>query len=77
MVESVLGGIAEAVARGENIKIASFGTFSVRSKRERIGRNPKTGEEVPIMPRRVVTFKASNLMKRRINGEAIVAGDAD
>ena len=51
------------------VKISSFGTFQVRSKRQRIGRNPKTGEEVPILPRRVLTFRASNVLKERINKE--------
>ena len=69
MVEVVLKEISDAAVKGENIKLSSFGTFMVRSKKERQGRNPKTGEEVPITPRRVMTFKASNIMKRRINGE--------
>lgn len=66
LVESVLGHISDALVRGEQVKISSFGTFSVRDKNERIGRNPKTGEEVPILPRRVMTFKASNVLKSRI-----------
>ena len=70
MVEVVLDKICEAAERGEHVKISSFGTFLIRSKRERVGRNPKTGEEVPITERRVMTFKPSNIMKRRINGEA-------
>ncbi len=69
MVDVVLTGISDAIARGENVKISSFGTFVVRAKRERLGRNPKTGIEVPISPRKVMTFKASNILKRRINGE--------
>ncbi len=52
--------------RGETVKLSSFATFHVRSKNERVGRNPKTGEEVPILPRRVMTFKASNVLKNRI-----------
>ncbi|MEE3625074.1 integration host factor subunit alpha [Nitrospirillum sp. BR 11752] len=67
LVESVLDEIAAALGRGEMVKISSFGSFSVRSKGERIGRNPKTGEEVPILPRRVLVFRASHVLKNRIN----------
>lgn len=77
MVEVVLKEISDAAARGENIKLSSFGTFMLRLKRERLGRNPKTGAEVPITPRRVMTFKASNILKRRINGEAPGADEGD
>ncbi|MBC7132830.1 MAG: integration host factor subunit alpha [Roseovarius sp.] len=66
MVESVLGHISDALVRGEQVKISSFGTFSVREKTARVGRNPKTGEEVPIEPRRVLTFRPSHLMKDRV-----------
>ncbi|WP_373356855.1 integration host factor subunit alpha [Pseudoroseicyclus sp. CXY001] len=66
MVESVLNHISDALVAGESVKISSFGTFSVRDKAARIGRNPKTGEEVPIHPRRVLTFRASHLMKDRV-----------
>ena len=66
LVELILEEMANAVIRGETLKISSFATFQVRSKNERIGRNPKTGEEVPISPRRVLTFKASNVLKQRI-----------
>jgi len=66
LVEMVLDEICEAIVRGETVKLSSFATFQVRSKNERIGRNPKTGEEVPILPRRVMTFKASNVLKERI-----------
>ena len=66
LVELILDEMAKAVIRGEALKISSFATFQVRSKNERIGRNPKTGEEVPISPRRVLTFKASNVLKQRI-----------
>ncbi|TIM62687.1 MAG: integration host factor subunit alpha, partial [Mesorhizobium sp.] len=62
----VLDEICEAIVRGETVKLSSFATFHVRSKNERIGRNPKTGEEVPILPRRVMTFKSSNVLKNRI-----------
>jgi len=67
LVESVLDEIAETLSRGETVKISSFGTFTVRGKAERIGRNPKTGEEVPISPRRVLVFRASHVLKARIN----------
>lgn len=77
IVDAVLREIADAAVRGENIKLSSFGTFTVRSKAERIGRNPKTGEETPISPRRVITFKASNIMKARINGDAWDEDDED
>jgi integration host factor subunit alpha len=70
LVETVLDEICDAVARGENVKLSSFGSFVVRDKGERIGRNPKTGVEVPIEPRRVMVFKPSNVMKARINGQS-------
>ena len=70
MVELVLSEIADSVVKGENVKLSSFGSFVVRSKGTRIGRNPKTGVEVPITPRRVIVFKPSNVLRARINGEA-------
>ena len=66
LVESVLSHVSDALVRGESVKISSFGTFSIRDKAARIGRNPKTGEEVPILPRRVLTFRPSHLMKDRV-----------
>lgn len=66
IVEMVLQEVSDAIVRGETVKLSSFATFQVREKNERIGRNPKTGEEVPISPRRVMTFKASNVLKNRI-----------
>ncbi|AXC49787.1 integration host factor subunit alpha [Paracoccus suum] len=66
LVESVLTHVSDALVRGEQVKISSFGTFSVREKNERMGRNPKTGEEVPITPRRVLSFRPSHLMKDRV-----------
>ncbi len=66
LVESVLSHMSDALVSGESVKISSFGTFSVRDKNARIGRNPKTGEEVPILPRRVLTFRPSHLMKDRV-----------
>ena len=68
LVESVLEEVSSTRARGEPVKVSSFGTFSVRQKAQRIGRNPKTGEEVPILPRRVLVFRASHVLKNRING---------
>ncbi len=82
LVETILGRISDALARGENVKISSFGTFTVREKGPRMGRNPKTGEEVPIAPRRVLVFRPSHIMKARVNAgnsaepEAPVSGAA-
>ena len=70
LVEMVLQEMALAIARGETVKLSSFGSFVVRSKGERVGRNPKTGVEVPITPRRVMVFKPSNILKNRINGRS-------
>ena len=67
LVESVLNHIGESLGRGDCVKISSFGSFSVRQKRQRIGRNPKTGGEVPILPRKVLVFRPSQLLKKRIN----------
>lgn len=67
LVERVLGEISSTLANGEGVKLSSFGSFGVRDKGQRIGRNPKTGEEVPITPRRVLVFRASNIMKSKIN----------
>jgi len=66
LVEAVLTHVSDALVAGEQVKVSSFGTFAVREKSERIGRNPKTGEEVPIHPRRVLTFRASHLMKNKV-----------
>jgi integration host factor subunit alpha len=68
LVELVLKELSDCLANGETVKLSSFGSFVVRSKGERIGRNPKTGIEVPIEPRRVMVFKPSNILKARING---------
>jgi integration host factor subunit alpha len=68
MVESILDLMSDALADGENVKISGFGTFLLRDKSERIGRNPKTGVEVPITPRRVLTFRASQMLKDRVAG---------
>lgn len=66
LVESVLQHVSDALVRGEQVKISSFGTFSVREKNARVGRNPKTGEEVPISERRVLSFRPSQIMKERV-----------
>ncbi len=68
LVESILDRMSNAMSNGENVKISGFGTFTLRDKNERIGRNPKTGVEVPITPRRVLTFRASQILKDRILG---------
>ncbi|MGI9491765.1 MAG: integration host factor subunit alpha [Geminicoccaceae bacterium] len=68
LVDSILSEIGDSLVRDGIVKISSFGTFSVRSKGQRIGRNPKTGEEVPILPRRVLVFRPSQVLKDRING---------
>ena len=68
LVETSLSEVVEALARGESVKISSFGSFTVRDKGQRVGRNPKTGQEVPILPRRVLVFRASNVLKSMING---------
>jgi len=66
MVEQIIDRMCDALARGENVKISGFGTFVLRDKNQRIGRNPKTGVEVPITPRRVLTFRASQMLRERI-----------
>src|ERR1700683_1471131 len=68
LVEIVLAEISDALSRGEMVKISSFGSFAVRKKGRRIGRNHKTGTEVPISPRRVLVFRASHVLKDTING---------
>ena len=71
LVESVLSEICDCLAQGETVKLSSFGSFIVRDKGQRVGRNPKTGIEVPIDPRRVMVFKPSNVLKARINGDTL------
>jgi len=77
LVERVLQEITDCLEKGETVKLSSFGSFIVRSKGERIGRNPKTGEEVPISPRRVMVFKPSNILKARINGRSVEGEEED
>lgn len=69
ILDATFEEIREALVRGESVKLRSFGSFNVRSKRERIGRNPKTGEEAPICPRKVLTFKASPVLVAHVNGQ--------
>ena len=66
LVETVLNHISNALINGEQVKISAFGTFSTRNKKQRIGRNPKTGTEIPITSRRVISFKASQIMKEKV-----------
>lgn len=75
LVEMVLAEVTEKLALGETVKLSSFGSFLVRDKGERVGRNPKTGVEVPIMQRRVIVFKPSSVLKARMNGDAIPEED--
>ncbi|MBL8673468.1 MAG: integration host factor subunit alpha [Rhodospirillales bacterium] len=77
LVEVVLGEIADALAKGQTVKISSFGSFTVRDKGQRIGRNPKTGQEVPILPRRVLVFRASNVLKAKINNTTPISDDVE
>jgi integration host factor subunit alpha len=74
LVERFLTLIGDALVAGQNVKLSSFGSFQVRSKNQRIGRNPKTGEEVPILPRQVLVFKPSNVLKSKINKSMVRAG---
>src|ERR1700749_1089659 len=74
LVERFLALIGDALVSGQNVKLSSFGSFQVRSKNQRIGRNPKTGEEVPILPRQVLVFKPSNVLKSKINKSMVRAG---
>ena len=69
LVDSVFTQILSSLIVGNDVKISSFGTFIVRQKKERVGRNPKTGEEVPITARSVVTFRASNVLKSKVNAK--------
>ena len=67
LVDTVLEEVSAALAGGDPVKISAFGTFELRDKRERVGRNPKTGKEVPITPRRVLVFRPSHILRDRIN----------
>lgn len=72
LVESVIDHVSTALLRGETVKLAGFGTFSLRDKKERMGRNPKTGEAVPITPRRVLVFKPSQILRDRVDSSLTV-----
>ena len=76
LVDSVLKEMADALAHGDTVKISSFGSFFIRNKGQRMGRNPKTGEEVPIHPRKVLVFRASHVLKNRINQDLSGKGGA-
>ncbi len=69
IVATILEEVSLSLEKGETVKISSFGSFSVRSKSERIGRNPKTGQEVPITPRRVLSFRPSHILRDRLNDD--------
>ncbi|MBN9576758.1 MAG: integration host factor subunit alpha [Alphaproteobacteria bacterium] len=77
MVEDMLEEVCAALTRGETVKLSSFGTFAVRQKSQRMGRNPKTGDEVPIAPRRVLVFRPSHVRKAVINGQTPAHGAHD
>ena len=77
ILDSLLNEVSNTLISGESVKISSFGTFSVRNKNERIGRNPKTGEEVPITPRRGLTFRPSQMLRDRVSGAGIGRYDAN
>ena len=76
IVESILAEISDVLGDGGSVKISSFGSFSVRKKGQRIGRNPKTGEEVPILPRRVLVFRPSHVLKNRLNNGLTGGGES-
>ena len=76
LVEGFIETIAERLSAGETVKISSFGTFMVRDKRPRMGRNPKTGEPAPVSPRRVAVFRPSGILKRQVEKGAAGTGDA-
>ncbi len=67
IVDTVIDEICAALESGDTVKLSSFGTFTLRQKKQRVGRNPKTGVEVPITPRTVISFNASNLLKSKVN----------
>jgi len=78
LVDEILDEVSQALIKGDIVKLSSFGSFQVRSKAQRVGRNPKTGEEVPILPRRVLVFRASHVLKDKINralGDNVARGE--
>jgi len=74
LVERFLELVSDALVEGNSVKLSSFGSFQVRGKNQRIGRNPKTGQEVPILPRQVLVFKPSNVLKAKINKSMVGTG---
>ena len=74
LVDAILGEISQSLLSEGSVKISSFGTFTVRQKGRRVGRNPKTGEEVPILPRRVLVFRASQALKERVTAATGASG---
>ena len=76
LLETVLERMSAALEAGDTVKITGFGTFAVRQKGRRIGRNPKTGVEVAILPRRVLTFRPSQVLKAHVNGSTVPDDDA-
>ena len=74
LVDAILGEISQSLLQEGSVKISSFGTFTVRQKGRLVGRNPKTGEEVPILPRRVLVFRASQVLKERVTAAADASG---
>ncbi len=77
LVDVILEEISQALVKGDMVKLSSFGSFQVRSKAQRIGRNPKTGEEVPILPRRVLVFRASHVLKDKVNRTRRTGGQGE
>lgn len=79
LLEALLNQVSTALESGQTVKISGFGTFAVRQKGRRVGRNPKTGVEVPILPRRVLVFRASQMLKAQVNGQqpSPLAGDGE
>lgn len=77
VLETMLEQVSEQLSQGETVKLSGFGTFSVRRKSERIGRNPKTGVEVPILPRAVLVFRPSQLLRNRLNNDKVTSTEHD
>ena len=77
IVEAIFDSVVRALRTGDKIEIRGFGSFRTRQRQSRVGRNPKTGDEVPIAPRRVLVFRPSHVLKAQINGEEIPGGDRD
>ena len=67
LLDMVLEEISQALEKGDTVKLSSFGSFSIRNKKMRMGRNPKTGVDVPISPRRILSFHPSHILKNKVN----------